>query len=146
MGTMTLAAGHSLAAAKTAAHGSSAFTLVILAVLIGLFYFLIMRPQRARQKKLAMTQNDVIPGQKVRTTAGMYGTVVSGDDRDVVIEIAPGVNVRMLRRAVMEVVGDDQPMPETINETEPADGTSVDDWGFKDSDSSQDVDAKDRNA
>jgi len=37
----------------------------------------------------------------------MYGTVVSGDDRDVVIEIAPGVEVTMLRRAVMEVVSDD---------------------------------------
>ena len=39
----------------------------------------------------------------------------SGDDRDVVGEIAPGVQVTMLRRAVMDVVSDDQPMPETIN-------------------------------
>ena len=48
-----------------------------------------------------------MPGQRVRTTAGMYGTVVSGDDRDVVIEIAPGVEVTMLRRADHGVVSDD---------------------------------------
>ena len=34
-----------------------------------------------------------MPGQRVRTTAGIYGTVISGDDRDVVVEIAPGVEV-----------------------------------------------------
>ena len=103
MGTMILAAG-------TTKSGNPAFTFIILAVLVGLFYVLIMRPQRNRQRKAAQTQSQVMPGQRVRTTAGMYGTVVSGDDRDVVIEIAPGVEVTMLRRAVMDVVSDD-PMP-----------------------------------
>ena len=67
----------------------------------------IMRPQRNRQRKATQTQSQVMPGQRVRTTAGMYGTVISGDDRDVVIEIAPGVEVTMLRRAIMDVVSDD---------------------------------------
>jgi preprotein translocase subunit YajC len=101
MGTMILAA-----ATKTSS-GSPAFTFIILAVLVGLFYVLIMRPQRNRQRKAMQTQSQVMPGQRIRTTAGMYGTVVSGDDRDVVIEIAPGVEVTMLRRAVMEVIPDD---------------------------------------
>lgn len=100
MGTMILAASKS-------SSGSSAFTFIILAVLVGLFYLLIMRPQRNRQRRAAQTQSQVMPGQRIRTTAGMYGTVVSGDDRDVVIEIAPGVQVTMLRRAIMEVVSDD---------------------------------------
>jgi preprotein translocase subunit YajC len=149
---MTTAAGTFLAAGTTASKGgSSAFTFVILAVLIGLFYFLIMRPQRNRQRKMAATQNQVLPGQRVRTTAGMYGTVVSGDDRDVVVEIAPGVQVTMLRRAVMDVISDDepdQPMPETIDDSEQPETTTTpaDDWDFKDdSTTSQDADAKDRN-
>jgi preprotein translocase subunit YajC len=100
MGTMFLAAG-------STKSGNPAFTFIILAVLVGLFYVLIMRPQRNRQRKAMQTQSQVMPGQRVRTTAGMYGTVVSGDDRDVVIEIAPGVQVTMLRRAVMEVISDD---------------------------------------
>ena len=101
MGTMFLAA------TSNTKSGSPAFTFIILAVLVGLFYVLIMRPQRNRQRKAMQTQSQVMPGQRIRTTAGMYGTVVSGDERDVVIEISPGVQVTMLRRAVMEVVSDD---------------------------------------
>jgi preprotein translocase subunit YajC len=148
MGPQILAAGTGLtAAAKTATKSSSpVFTFLILAVLIGLFYMLIMRPQRNRQRKAVETQSQVMPGQRIRTTAGMYGTVVSGDDRDIVIEIAPGVEVTMLRRAVMEVIADDEPMPETIDEPEPADPTPADDWDLKDDDTPvDDVETKDRN-
>jgi preprotein translocase subunit YajC len=150
MGTLILAAGSPLAtvAAKTTKSGSPIYTFLILAVLIGLFYFLIMRPQRNRQRKAMQTQSEVIPGQRVRTTAGMYGTIISGDDRDVVIEIAPGVEVTMLRRAIMEVIADDQPMgnqpmPETIDEPESSDSTPDDDWDIKDD--VDDVETKDRN-
>lgn len=113
MGTLILAAG------STAPKSNPAFTFIILAVLIGVFYVLIMRPQRNRQRRAAQTQNQVTPGQRIRTTAGMYGTVVSGDDRDVVIEISPGVEVTMLRRAIMDVVPDDSmPSHEDIPEPE----------------------------
>ena len=143
MGTMILAAG--TLAAGTTSKSNPAFTFVILAVLIGLFYVLIMRPQRNRQRKAQQTQGQVTPGQRIRTTAGMYGTVVSGDDRDVVVEIAPGVQVTMLRRAVMDVVSDDQPMPETLDDTDHTEGGTDGDWGFKDSTSTDDVDSTDRN-
>lgn len=128
MGTMYLAAGSSTA------KGSPAYTFVILAVLVGLFYVLILRPQKARQRRTSQVQSQVMPGQRIRTTAGMYGTVVSGDDRDVVIEISPGVHVTMLRRAVMDVISDDVPtdMPEADSEAEPTDGTPPDDWDLKD--------------
>jgi len=115
MGTMFLAAS------TTTKSGNPAFTFIILAVLVGLFYVLIMRPQRNRQRKAMQTQSQVMPGQRVRTTAGMYGTVISGDDRDVVVEIAPGVQVTMLRRAIMEVVSDDSmPSHEDIDTDDPA--------------------------
>jgi preprotein translocase subunit YajC len=146
MGTMTLAAGIHLATGSTPSKGDPAYTFLILAVLIGLFYVLIMRPQRNRQRKAMQVQSEVIPGQRVRTTAGMYGTVVSGDDRDVVIEIAPGVHVTMLRRAIMDVIPDDQPMPETIDEPDHADGATADDWDFKDNAPSDDVDSTDRSS
>jgi preprotein translocase subunit YajC len=146
MGTLFLAAGHGLLAAPKTKTGSPIYTFLILAVLIGLFYVLIMRPQRNRQRKAMETQSQVMPGQRIRTTAGMYGTVVSGDDRDIVIEIAPGVEVTMLRRAVMEVISDDQPMPETIDEPEPADSTPADDWDIKDDNpADEDVETKDHN-
>ena len=52
----------------------------------------------------AQQQNTVLPGARVRTTAGMYATVVDVDGDDVVLEVAPGVEVRYMRRAVMDVV------------------------------------------
>jgi preprotein translocase subunit YajC len=101
MGTMNLA--------ETAqkSSGSSFLPLLIIIVLFGLFYVTIIRPQRNRQRQAQQTQNQVMPGQRVRTTAGIYGTVVSGDDRDVVVEIAPGVQITMLRRGIMDVVPED---------------------------------------
>ena len=80
---------------------------IIIVALFGLLYFVMIRPQRNRQRQAAQTQNQVIPGQRVRTTAGMYATVVSIDGDDVVLEVAPGVNVRYMRRAIMGVVPDD---------------------------------------
>ena len=74
-----------------------------------LLYVVMIRPQRNKQRQAMQMQRQVIPGQRVRTTAGMYGTITSVDDTDVVVEVAPGVNIRMLRRAVMDVISDDSP-------------------------------------
>ncbi len=95
-----------VAAADAATKSSSSsltFPILIVLVFIG-FYFLMIRPQRRRQQQAAQRQNTVTPGAQVRTTAGMYGTVVEVDGDDVVLEIAPGVDVRLLKRAIMEVI------------------------------------------
>jgi preprotein translocase subunit YajC len=57
----------------------------------------------------------------------MYGTVISVEDQDVILELSPGVQVRFLRRAIMDVVPDpsemeaEEPVPEdseTFDEAE----------------------------
>jgi preprotein translocase subunit YajC len=96
-----------LAAASTSKSGSGSYIFLVLIVgLFGLLYFVTIRPQRARQRAAQQTQRTVEPGARVRTTAGMYATVVSVEDQDVVLEIAPGVEARFLRRAIMDVVPD----------------------------------------
>jgi len=95
-----------LAAASTSKGNPYLFPIIIVA-LFGLLYFVMIRPQRNRQRQAQQMQNQVMPGQRVRTTAGMYATVVSIDGDDVVLEIAPGVNVTYMRRAIMNVVPDD---------------------------------------
>jgi preprotein translocase subunit YajC len=110
MGITALAASHSttvLAASSTKSSSSSFTPLLIIIVLFGLFYMFIIRPQRNKQRANAAKQSQAMPGQRVRTTAGIYGTLVSGDDRDVVVEIAPGVEITMLRKGIMEVIPDD---------------------------------------
>jgi preprotein translocase subunit YajC len=100
-----------LAATPSKSSGSPALSYLIVIVLLGLFYLVIFRPQRRRRQQAAQMQNAVVPGQSVRTTAGIYGTVVSVDDVDAVVQIAPGVEIRMLRRAIMEVLPDDADAP-----------------------------------
>jgi preprotein translocase subunit YajC len=95
-----------IAAADAASKGSGnslTFPILIVLVFVG-FYFLLIRPQRRRQQQVAQQQNTVVPGARVRTTAGMYATVVAVEDNDVILEVAPGVDVRYLKRSIMEVV------------------------------------------
>jgi preprotein translocase YajC subunit len=103
-----------LAATSSSGKSSSSYLfLVAIIVLFGLLYFVTIRPQRNRQRAAQQTQREIVPGTRVRTTAGMYGTVTSIEDPDVVLEIAPGVEVRLLRRAIMDVVPDQMDVGDT---------------------------------
>ena len=93
-------------AASTKSSSTSLLPILIIVVLFGVLYMTMIRPQRNRQRQAQQMQSTVTPGARIRTTAGIYGTVKSVEDGDVVIEVAPGVNIRMLRRAVMDVVQD----------------------------------------
>jgi preprotein translocase subunit YajC len=104
MGTQTLAA----AAAATKSTGSSSSLLLIVLVFAVLMIFM-FRSQRKRQRAAQNTQRQVTNGSRVRTVHGIYGTVVDGDDRNVMLEIAPGVKIKMLRQAIGAVVPDDEP-------------------------------------
>jgi preprotein translocase subunit YajC len=117
-----------LAAASTKSSGSGYIFLVAIVVLFGLLYFVTIRPSRNRQRAAAQTQSQIQPGMRVRTTAGMYATVTAIEDQEVVLEVAPGVNVRFLRRAIMDVVPDpsqDYGQMEA-EEPEPAEPESLD--------------------
>jgi preprotein translocase subunit YajC len=98
--------GNVILAASTKSSGSSAYLLIGLVVLFGLLYFVTIRPQRRRQQQAQQTQRNVEPGARVRTTAGMYATVTAVEDQDVILEIAPGVEARFMRRSIMDVVPD----------------------------------------
>jgi preprotein translocase subunit YajC len=117
-----------LAAGTSKSSGSGYFFLVIIVVLFGLLYFVTIRPQRRRQQAAQQTQRQLEPGMRVRTTAGMYATVAAVEDQEVILEVAPGVNVRFLRRAIMDVVPDpsqDYSQAEA-EEPEPAEPESLD--------------------
>jgi preprotein translocase subunit YajC len=90
-------------AAPKSSGSALTFPLLIVLVFVG-FYFLMIRPQRRRQQQVQQQQKTVAPGAQVRTTAGMYATVTEVDGDDVVLEVAPGVEVRYLKRAIMEVI------------------------------------------
>ena len=96
-----------LAAAPAKGNSNSFLPILIIVALFVLLYFVMIRPQRNRQRQAVARQRAVEPGQRIRTTAGIYGTITAIMDDDVEVEIAPGVRIRMMRRAIMDVVADE---------------------------------------
>ena len=76
--------------------------LVMIIAMIAVFYFLMWRPQRKRQKELQKFQNSLSVGQKIITPGGIYGIVKDTKDGEsfIVIEIANGVKVEIDRNHV----------------------------------------------
>jgi preprotein translocase subunit YajC len=112
---------------------SSLLPILFIAAIFIVIYMVMIRPQRNRQRQASQMQNTVVPGQRIRTTAGIYGTVISVDDTDVEVEVAPGVTIRMLRRAVMDVLGDESPMgsepPQSSSGFDESNGQSTSTFG-----------------
>ncbi|REE94678.1 preprotein translocase subunit YajC [Thermomonospora umbrina] len=84
--------------------GSGAFNLILLLAIPVVFYLLLIRPQSKRRREQLQMQSSIEPGARVLTTSGMYAEVVSVDDDGIVLEIAPGVEARFVKQAVMNVV------------------------------------------
>jgi preprotein translocase subunit YajC len=104
---------YDLAATASKSSGFNPSTLILILIVVVAFYFLMIRPQQRRKQQAAQQSNNVEPGARVRTTAGMYATVVDVDGDDVILEVAPGVEVRYMKRAIMEVVSPGEPVDET---------------------------------
>ena len=72
--------------------GSPMFMFIII---IAIMYFLMIRPQRKRQKEIENFRNSLQPGMEVVTSGGLYGKIKEINGNIVVVEIAHNVNVRV---------------------------------------------------
>jgi preprotein translocase subunit YajC len=92
---------------------------LFLIVLLGLFVFLIVLPNRRRQRAAREQLSNVEVGSEILTVGGLIGTVVEADDSELKVEIAPGTVVRLARRGVATVLTPDEPAEEPVAEPEP---------------------------
>ena len=72
-------------------------------LLFGLFYFLMIRPQQRRMKQHQATLNALKRGDTVVLSSGMIGKVVRVEEREVGLEIATGVTVKVVKAMITEV-------------------------------------------
>ena len=73
--------------------------------MFALLWLLLIRPQRKRIQEQRQLHEEIEVGDEILTAGGFYGHVRElGDDEDLVVEIAPGTEVRMARRAVAAIV------------------------------------------
>lgn len=86
-------------------------------LLLGLvFYFLILRPQRARAQQQQQLLSAVAAGDRVVTIGGFHGTVLGVDGETVRVEIAPGTIATLAKAAIARRLLDDA---DAANEAEP---------------------------
>jgi preprotein translocase subunit YajC len=93
-------------------------TLILIALMVVAFYFLIMRPQRKRQQAIAKTLSELTPGTRVMLGSGLFGTVVGVGSKQVVLEISPGNELTVLKQAVSRVVTEDDEDVEDVEADE----------------------------
>ena len=82
--------------------GGSLGMLVPMVLVFVLFYFLIIVPQRKRQRAVDEMLNNLKPGDKVVTSGGLYGQIVSvrEDKRTVQLKVAENVRLEVARTAI----------------------------------------------
>jgi preprotein translocase subunit YajC len=78
--------------------------LILLVVAFGFLYFVLVRPQKRRQMSQQQMLQGLKEGDEVVTAAGIYGEVTGFQDDDILVKIAPDVEVRVARRAIGAVV------------------------------------------
>lgn len=69
--------------------------LFMFVIIIAIMYFMMIRPQRKRQKEIENFRNSLKPGMDVVTSGGIYGKIKEVDNGIVVLEVAHNVNVRV---------------------------------------------------
>ncbi len=82
-------------------------TLITFGLIFLMIWFLMVRPQkRARAEHLRLVES-IQTGDEVMTNTGIFGTVRSVGDEEVRLEIAPGTEIRLLKRAIHSRVSED---------------------------------------
>lgn len=84
----------------TGAMPSGLIQILPLILIGGIFYFLLIAPERRRRKQLQATVEALKRGDRVLTQGGLYGEVVSTEPNAVILKIADGVKVKVTKAAV----------------------------------------------
>ena len=108
-------------------------TLAMVGVLIVAGYFLIIRPQQKRTKDAKELQASLQEGTRVMMSGGIFGTIRHMGDKQVVVEVSPGVELTFVRQAIIRPLKDDEDEFEYADVSEPASiepGTGDEPWAL----------------
>ncbi len=86
-------------------QANSIWSLIILLVVFGaIFYFLLIRPQRRREREHRQLIQSLKRGDRVITAGGIYGVIDKIDDDTVILSLEEGAKVRVAKTSVVEKV------------------------------------------
>ncbi|WP_316669075.1 preprotein translocase subunit YajC [uncultured Propionibacterium sp.] len=99
---------------------SSTYLIIMIVLMVALMYFMVMRPQKKQMERQREMLNQVGEGTRVMLTSGLFGTIRATGETQAVVELAPGVDVTILRQAISKVVKSEDEEFEFADEAEPA--------------------------
>ena len=85
------------------------------ALILIIFYFLILLPMKRRQKKIQEFQDSLKVGDKVVTTGGIYGKITRITDKTLQVEIADRVRIEVARAAIAGYQGQEPVVQDSGN-------------------------------
>ena len=85
------------------------------ALILIIFYFLILLPMKRRQKKIQEFQDSLKVGDKVVTTGGIYGKITRVTDKTLQVEIADRVRIEVSRAAIAGYQGQEPVVQDSGN-------------------------------
>jgi preprotein translocase subunit YajC len=88
---------------QAGAGGGLGSMLILVLPMIAIMYFLVFLPQSRQRKKMQQMHAALKNGDKVVTTAGIYGTINGMDGDTVILKIADNVKIRIARAAIVQV-------------------------------------------
>ncbi|WP_028388706.1 preprotein translocase subunit YajC [Legionella fairfieldensis] len=80
------------------------FSLIMIAAIFVLFYFMLIRPQNKRAKEHRQLIGNLKKGDEIVTSGGLLAKVVNIDEQYIKVSIAEGVEISMQRAAVSAVL------------------------------------------
>jgi len=86
--------------AEEGGTSSTAFLVIMLVLIFGMFYFLMIRPQRRRQKEHDQLMEDLKKGEDVVTVGGIYGKIESLSQESVILKLESGTTIRVARGSI----------------------------------------------
>src|ERR1700749_1117203 len=105
---MSVAASLAWFLATPAAGGSISMLLPLL--LIPVLYLVMIRPQQKRQKQWQEMLGSIKAGDKVTTSGGVRGTIISIKDDVIIIKVAPdGIKMEIAKNAIASVTTQEGP-------------------------------------
>lgn len=84
--------------------GGGMQTLIMLGVLFGIFYFLLIRPQKKQQEKHKQMVESLKKGDKVITNGGMHGVISNVKDKTFTVKVDEGTKVEISKGSIATVI------------------------------------------
>jgi preprotein translocase subunit YajC len=84
--------------------GGSGFSLLLPVLMIGVVYLMMIRPQQKKQKAWAQMLSELKTGDRITTTGGIRGTIISIKEDALTLRVAPdGIKIEVVKSSIASV-------------------------------------------